>query len=66
MRRHPILWSLFAAFLLIVGAWPAAAAPVALASAGLAVLAAAIPGPVLAGVAVVAYLRLRAPRPATT
>lgn len=34
MRRHPILWLLAAAYLLLVGMWPAAAAPVNLAAAG--------------------------------
>ncbi|WP_392971123.1 hypothetical protein [Streptomyces sp. LN245] len=65
MRRHPILWSLLVAFLMLVGAWPAAAAPIGLAGAGLAVLVAAIPGPVLVLAAAVAYLKHRAPRTAT-
>ncbi|MFF7184693.1 hypothetical protein ACFZAR_05540 [Streptomyces sp. NPDC008222] len=61
-----ILWSLLAAFLLLVGVWPAAAAPVALAGAGLAVVVGKIPGVVLLGIAAVLYLRHRpAPRPAT-
>jgi len=34
MRRHPILWSLLAAYLLVVGLWPAAATPVELAATG--------------------------------
>ncbi|AVH59976.1 MULTISPECIES: hypothetical protein [Streptomyces] len=34
MRRHPILWSLLAAYLLVVGLWPAAAIPVELAATG--------------------------------
>lgn len=41
-----IRWSLLAAYLIVVGLWPAAAAPVALLAAGLAVIAAAIPAPV--------------------
>lgn len=34
MRRHPILWLLAGAYLLVVGLWPAAAAPVNLAATG--------------------------------
>jgi hypothetical protein len=34
MRRHPILWLLLGAYLLVVGLWPAAATPVELAAAG--------------------------------
>lgn len=34
MRRHPILWALVALYLLVVGLWPAAAAPVSLAATG--------------------------------
>ncbi|MEU5477473.1 hypothetical protein [Streptomyces mirabilis] len=59
-----ILWSLLAAFLIVVGLWPAAAAPVVLASAGLTVVVAKIPG-VLLLVAAVAYLRRKPARPAT-
>jgi hypothetical protein len=65
MRRHLILWLLLAAFLMLVGVWPAAAAPVGLAAAGAAVVLAAIPGPVLALAAIAVYLKRRAPRPAT-
>jgi hypothetical protein len=65
MRRHLILWLLLAAFLMLVGVWPAAAAPVGLAAAGAAAVVAAIPGPVLVLLAVIAYLKHRAPRPAT-
>lgn len=52
-----ILWSLLAIFLLVVGAWPAAAAPVALAATGAVALIAAIPAPVLAAVALIAWLK---------
>lgn len=34
MRRHPILWLLAGAYLLLVGLWPAAASPVELAATG--------------------------------
>jgi hypothetical protein len=34
MRRHPILWTLLAGYLLLVGLWPAAAVPVELAATG--------------------------------
>ena len=34
MRRHPILWLLAGAYLLVVGLWPAAASPVELAATG--------------------------------
>lgn len=54
-----ILWPLAALFLIVVGAWPAAAAPIGLAGAGLAVIIGAIPGPVLIAAAVVGYFRHR-------
>ena len=34
MRRHPILWLLAGAYLLLVGLWPAAATPVNVAATG--------------------------------
>ena len=34
MRRHPILWLLAGAYLLLVGLWPAAAIPLNLAAMG--------------------------------
>jgi hypothetical protein len=43
-----LLLSLLAAYLIAVGIWPAAAAPVSLAFAGLAVLVGLVPGPVWA------------------
>ena len=58
-----ILWALLALYLLIVGVWPAAAAPVALAFDGLGAVIAVIPGPVLLLAAVVAWLKHR-PAPA--
>jgi hypothetical protein len=59
-----IAWSLLAMFLIVVGLWPAAAAPVGLAFAGLAVIVAAIPGPVWLVVAGAVWLKHR-PAPAT-
>jgi hypothetical protein len=53
MRRHPILWSLVGLYLLIVGLWPAAAAPVNLAALG-AVTVLAQPAVLLAAVLVAA------------
>jgi hypothetical protein len=61
-----IAWLFLAAYLLIVGLWPSAAAPVALAFDGLGAVLAAIPGPVLLLVAIVAWLKHRpTPKPAT-
>lgn len=54
-----IRWSLLAVFLIVVGLWPAAAAPVGLAFAGLGHLLALIPGPVLLAIAVIAWLKHR-------
>jgi hypothetical protein len=60
-----VAWSLLALFLLIVGAWPAAATPVSLAFTGAGVIAAKIPGVVLIGAAAFAWLRHRTtPAPA--
>lgn len=50
-------WPLLALFLIVVGAWPAAAAPVALAAAGAGVLIAAIPGPALLLLGFIAWLK---------
>ncbi|GGW98838.1 hypothetical protein [Streptomyces chartreusis] len=50
-----ILWSLLAIFLLVVGAWPAAAAPIGLAVTGAGVIASKIPAIVLLGAAAVAW-----------
>lgn len=61
-----IAWSLLALFLLIVGVWPAAAAPIGLAFTGAAVIVGAIPGPVLLLVAFIAWLKHQpAPKTAT-
>jgi hypothetical protein len=65
MRRHPVLWLLAAVFLIVVGLWPAAAAPIGLAASGVAVILGAIPGPVLVLAAVVAWLKHR-PTPTAT
>jgi hypothetical protein len=59
MRRHPILWSLIAAYLIVVGLWSAAATPVVLAGAGLGHLLTALPAPALLAVAGIAWLRHR-------
>jgi hypothetical protein len=50
-----IAWLLLAAYLLVVGLWPAAAAPVGVVFHGLGVVIAAIPLPVLALAAVVVW-----------
>lgn len=54
-----ILYSLLAAYLLVVGLWPAAAAPVSLAFAGLNVVLSLISGPGLVLLAVAGWLRFR-------
>ncbi|MFF4489442.1 hypothetical protein ACFY0F_23585 [Streptomyces sp. NPDC001544] len=64
MKRY-IRWSLLAAYLIVVGLWPTAAAPIAAAFAGIAVIVAAIPGPVLLGIGAIAWLKHR-PAPAKT
>lgn len=61
-----ILWSLLALFLMVVGAFPAAAAPITLAATGAAAVVAAIPGPALLLIAVVVYLRHRTAAPVKT
>ncbi|MFD6497870.1 hypothetical protein [Streptomyces sp. NPDC060188] len=57
--------ALLALYLLIVGLWPAAVAPVGLAFNGLGVVLAAIPGPVFLLAAVVVWFRHRNTQPAT-
>ncbi len=52
-------WALLALYLLTVGLWPAALAPVTLALAGLAAVIAAIPPSVLLLAAVVVWLKNR-------
>jgi hypothetical protein len=64
MRRY-ILFALLGLYLITVGLWPAALAPVSLAVAGLAAVIAAIPGPVLALAGVAVWLKYR-PAPAPT
>lgn len=59
MNRTVFRWALLVAFLVVVGLWPAAAAPVTLAAAGAAVVLAAIPGPVLVLAAGIAWLKHR-------
>jgi len=58
-----LAWTLLATFLIVVGLWPAAAAPIALAATGAGALIAAIPAPVLAAVALIAWLKHK-PTPA--
>lgn len=59
-------WPLLVLFLILVGLWPAAAAPISLAATGAAVIIAAIPGPVLAIACCIAWLKHRpTPKPAT-
>jgi hypothetical protein len=63
---RPLRWLPLALFLIVVGLWPAAAAPISLAATGAAVIITAIPAPVLAAVAVIAWLKHRhTPKPAT-
>lgn len=52
-----VRWLLLALFLVLVGVWPAAAAPIALAATGAAVILSAIPGPVLLLAAAVGWLK---------
>ncbi|MFJ2961192.1 hypothetical protein ACIPIC_02645 [Streptomyces collinus] len=60
-----IAWAALALYLITVGLWPAALAPVSLGLDGIAAVIAAIPGPVLALAAVAAWLKHR-PAPAKT
>lgn len=64
MFRRPFArWLLLGLVLVVIGLWPAAAAPIGLAAAGAATVIAAIPGPVLLLAGIVAWLR-RKPTPA--
>lgn len=54
-----ILWSLLAAYLIVIGLWPPAAAPIAAALAGLRTLASLIPGPVVLLAGFIAWLKHR-------
>jgi hypothetical protein len=56
-RSTTIRWVILAAFLIVVGLWPAAVAPIVLAAAGASAVLAAIPGPLLVGLAVIAWLK---------
>lgn len=60
-----VLWAFAALYLLLVGLWPAAAAPIGLVAAGAAVVIGLIPGPVFALGAAAAWLKYRAAHPAT-
>lgn len=60
-----VCWPLLAVFLVLVGLWPAAAAPIGLAATGAAVILAAIPGPVLLAAAVIGWLKHK-PAPTKT
>lgn len=66
--RRLVLWLLLIAFLIVVGMWPAALAPVTLALTGADLVLAAIPGPVLLLSAGVVWLwtRNRTAAPAKT
>ncbi|MFB7500050.1 hypothetical protein ACFC09_36125 [Streptomyces sp. NPDC056161] len=52
-------WLLLALVLIVIGAWPAAAAPIGLVATGAAVIVGLIPGPVQLLVAVIAWLKHR-------
>ncbi|MDH6224339.1 hypothetical protein [Streptomyces sp. MJP52] len=65
MNRRHIAWLLTAAYLLVVGIWPAAVTPVALVGTGLAVAASALPAPALVAAGIAAWLKWR-PAPAPT
>ncbi|MFF1547130.1 hypothetical protein [Streptomyces sp. NPDC058291] len=56
-------WPLLAVALVVIGVWPAAATPIALAAAGAATVIAVIPGPALLLLAAIAWLKHR-PAPA--
>ncbi|MFF9240082.1 hypothetical protein ACF1AL_14785 [Streptomyces sp. NPDC014801] len=59
MNLRSISWLLVGGYLLVVGLWHPALAPVSLAAAGLGAVIAAIPGYVLALAAVAAWLKYR-------
>lgn len=58
MSRY-VRWLLLAGFLIVVGLWPAAAAPIDWAATGANVVLAAIPAPVLLLMAGIAWLKHR-------
>ncbi|MFF2168144.1 hypothetical protein ACFVWP_46940 [Streptomyces sp. NPDC058175] len=57
--NRTIRWTLLIGFLVVVGMWPAATAPVELACAGVSAIVAAVPGPLLLAVMVVGWLKYR-------
>ncbi|MFJ5644072.1 hypothetical protein [Streptomyces sp. NPDC093223] len=57
-----IVYSLLAAYLLVIGMWPAAATPLSLTFAGLNVVLSLISGPALVLLAVAGWFRYRTPR----
>jgi hypothetical protein len=59
-------WPLLILFLILVGLWPAAAAPISLAATGASHILAAIPGSVLAAIAAIVWLRHRQTNPTPT
>ncbi|MFZ4150498.1 hypothetical protein [Streptomyces pseudogriseolus] len=62
-----VLWVLAALYLLLVGLWPPALAPVALALSGATTLIAAVPGVVWVAAVVIAWLKRKpTPTPAKT
>ena len=65
IRRPAVRWPLLAVVLIVIGVWPAAVAPIAWASAGAGHVIAAIPGPVLLALAVIAWLKHQPTRSAT-
>ncbi|QWA26641.1 hypothetical protein KJK32_45470 (plasmid) [Streptomyces sp. JCM17656] len=65
LRSTTVRWAIFAAFLIVVGLWPAAVAPLEWASSGAATVLSAIPVQVLLAAVVIAWLWLkRNPAPA--
>jgi hypothetical protein len=52
-------WPLLAVALVVIGVWPAAATPIALAAAGAATVVGLLPGPALLAVGVAAWLKHR-------
>ena len=63
---RPLRWLPLVLFLILVGLWPAAAAPITLAATGAAVIITTIPGHVLAVVAAIVWLRHRKTHPTPT
>ncbi|MFJ8594850.1 hypothetical protein [Streptomyces sp. NPDC093598] len=59
MFRRVLLWSLLATYLIVIGLWASAAAPIVLALAGTATVLAAVPGSVWALAVGIAWLARR-------